>query len=154
LVALRNPPLIVRTSAFFGPWDAHNFLATTLGSLTNGVPVAAANDLIISPTYVPDLVNTTLDLMIDGERGIWHLANAGETSWADFARRAADAAGIDSSLIVSKPASALGYSAPRPSYSALTSIRGDLMAPLDDAISRYVIEYADLTSATTQLANA
>jgi dTDP-4-dehydrorhamnose reductase len=154
LLTLRATPLIVRTSAFFGPWDSYNFLATAFASLNNGLPFEAATDVIVSPTYVPDLVNSTLDLLIDGERGVWHLANAGETSWADFARRAADAAGIDSSLIIGRPASALDYSAPRPSYSALKSARGDLMPTLDDAISRYVTEYTELCAGDAQAANA
>jgi dTDP-4-dehydrorhamnose reductase len=102
LLALRDQPLIVRTSGFFGPWDACNFLARSLSTIANGVPFDAAEDLIISPTYVPDLVNAALDLLIDGERGVWHLANDGETSWADFARRAARLAGLDAELIVGR----------------------------------------------------
>ena len=30
---------------------------------------------MVSPTYVPDLVHASLDLLIDGEHGLWHLAN-------------------------------------------------------------------------------
>lgn len=30
----------------------------------------------VSPTYVPDLVNTCLDLLIDKGKGIWHLTNS------------------------------------------------------------------------------
>ena len=40
-------------------------------------------------TSVQEAVNAALDLLIDGERGIWHLANIGATSWADLARRVA-----------------------------------------------------------------
>jgi dTDP-4-dehydrorhamnose reductase len=154
LLSLRDQPLIIRTGAFFGPWDAYNFLTTTLSTLANGVPVEAAEDLIVSPTYVPDLVHTTLDLLIDDERGIWHLANAGETNWADFGRSAADAAGLDPALIIGRPASELGYAAPRPRYSALASARGTLMPPLDDAIARYAAEYIALAGAYPQTANA
>jgi hypothetical protein len=32
-------------------------------------------------------VNTSLDLLIDGERGVWHLANAGAVTWAELLRR-------------------------------------------------------------------
>jgi dTDP-4-dehydrorhamnose reductase len=110
--------------------------------------------VIVSPTYVPDLVNATLDLLIDDERGIWHLANRGATSWAQFARRAAESAGLDAGLIVGRPASALGYLAPRPRYSALTSTRGALMPSLDDAIARYTSECADLVGVSAQAANA
>jgi dTDP-4-dehydrorhamnose reductase len=154
LLSLRDQPLIIRASAFFGPWDAYNFLANSLSTIANGAPVEAADDLIVSPTYVPDLVNATLDLLIDDVRGIWHLANTGETSWAQFARRAAESAGLDAGLIVGRPASKLGYSAPRPRYCALTSARGSLMPSLDDAIARYTSECAELVGASAQAANA
>jgi dTDP-4-dehydrorhamnose reductase len=95
-VLVINPQaLIIRTSAFFGPWDEHNFLTVALRELAQGRMVRAAEDWIVSPTYVPDLVHATLDLMVDEEHGLWHLANAGATSWADFARSAARQAGID-----------------------------------------------------------
>ena len=130
--------LIVRTSAFFGPWDEHNFLTCALRLLRDGLPVHAADDQIVSPTYVPDLVHNVLDVLIDGERGVWHLANAGAVSWAEFARQAADRAGLDSSLVVAQPSHELGLTAPRPRYSALGSERGTLMPPLDDALTRYL----------------
>ena len=62
--------LVVRTSAFFGPWDEHNFVTIALRELAAGRPFVAAEDAVISPTYVPDLVNASLDLLIDGERGL------------------------------------------------------------------------------------
>ena len=129
--------LVVRTSAFFGPWDRHNFLATTLAELKQGRHVTAATDALVSPTYVPDLVNATLDLIIDGETGIWHLANSGELTWYELATRAAARAGVDSALIVGRPMSQLGLRARRPSRSSLTSERGKLMPGLDDAIDRW-----------------
>jgi dTDP-4-dehydrorhamnose reductase len=154
MLALRDQPLIVRTSAFFGPWDSYNFLAKACAALENGLPFEAANDLVVSPTYVPDLVNATLDLLIEDESGLWHLANAGGTSWADFARCAAEMAGLDMSLIIDKPASALGYVARRPRYSALTSARGQIMPSLEDAIARYTAECSQLLAADAQAANA
>jgi dTDP-4-dehydrorhamnose reductase len=154
MLTLREQPLVVRTSAFFGPWDSYNFLAKALSALESGLPFEAANDLVVSPTYVPDLVNTTLDLLIDEERGVWHLANTGAITWADFARVAADAAGLDASLITEKPASALGYVAARPRYSALGSARGQLMPSLEDAVARYIAECAQLLGAEAQAANA
>ena len=72
--------LIVRTSAFFGPWDEHNFVFKTLRDLAAGRRVLASDDLVVSPTFVPDLVHATLDLLTDGESGVWHLANQGMVS--------------------------------------------------------------------------
>ena len=114
-VLARHPrALVVRTSAFFGPWDEYNFLSVTLRQLAQRARVTAADDMTVSPTYVPDLVNASLDLLIDGANGIWHLANQGATTWADFARRAASLRGYNAELVVPVPAHTLGFTARRP----------------------------------------
>lgn len=132
--------LVIRTSAFFGPWDEYNFVTAALGALASGQRFRAADDAIISPTYVPDLVHAALDLLIDEEQGLWHLANVGATSWADLARRAAELAGLDSSLVDACSTQSLNLAAPRPLYSVLASERGNLLPSLDDALSRYLRE--------------
>ena len=132
--------LVIRTSAFFGPWDEHNFVTHVLRSLASRRTFRAADDALVSPTYVPDLVHAALDLLIDDERGIWHLANCGATTWADFARRAAEAADLDASLVEGCPTASLNLAAARPLYSVLASERGALLPTLDDALSRYVRE--------------
>jgi dTDP-4-dehydrorhamnose reductase len=132
--------LVIRTSAFFGPWDEYNFVTITLKTLAAQRRFRAADDAVISPTYVPDLVHAALDLLIDGEEGIWHLANQGETSWADFARGAAEIAGLDASFVDACSTQSLKLAAVRPPYSALTSERGLLLPPLENALSRYMSE--------------
>jgi dTDP-4-dehydrorhamnose reductase len=130
--------LVVRTSAFFGPWDRHNFVTLALQALERGEPFTAASDLTVSPTYVPDLVHACLDLAIDGECGIWHLANAGGVTWAGLALKAAEAAGVDASRLDARPASACGFAAARPGYAAMSSERGILLPALDNALARYL----------------
>jgi dTDP-4-dehydrorhamnose reductase len=130
--------LVIRTSAFFSPWDSYNFLTIALSTLASGQPFIAASDTVISPTYVPDLVNTTLDLLIDGESGLWHLANAGAIAWADLAREVATLAKLDHTRIHAIPSKELGWIAPRPAYSALGSERGMLLPSLDKAIGCYL----------------
>jgi dTDP-4-dehydrorhamnose reductase len=132
--------LVIRTSAFFSPWDSYNFLTIALRTLAEGRPFVAASDAVVSPTYVPDLVNTTLDLLIDGESGLWHLANEGAIAWADLAREVATLAGLDSTCIHARPAKELDWVAPRPIYSALGSERGVLLPSLERAIGRYLDE--------------
>jgi dTDP-4-dehydrorhamnose reductase len=132
--------LIIRTSAFFGPWDEHNFVTQALRSLTAGRAFPAAVDVTVSPTYVPDLVHTCLDLLVDGERGVWHLANAGGATWAELARMAAEQAGLDASLVEPRPNNAFNLPARRPSYAVLASERGTLLPSLDCALARYVAE--------------
>lgn len=138
LVLKVNPKsLIIRTSAFFGPWDDYNFVTIALSQLSAGNPFVVAEDGIVSPTYVPDLVHASLDLLIDGEYGLWHLANKGEIAWADLARVAAKRAGVSTSTLIARPTQELGLVAKRPSYSVLGSTRGELMPCLDSAIARY-----------------
>jgi dTDP-4-dehydrorhamnose reductase len=153
LTALTNT-LVIRASAFFGPWDSHNFISTTFAALRRNDHVAAAADVVVSPTYVPDLVHNSLDLLIDDERGIWHLANPGEVSWAEFAVMAARAAGLNADLVQAVPLAELGLRAKRPLYSALRSSRGSLMPSLDDAIARYLLQSTLAERKSAQLATA
>ncbi|TWI45275.1 dTDP-4-dehydrorhamnose reductase [Pseudoduganella flava] len=138
VLAVNPQTLMVRTSAFFGPWDQHNFVTLVLQALAAGRPFTAASDLIVSPTYVPDLVQTCLDLLIDQESGIWHLSNGEPVAWTELARRVAAMAGLDEKLIEAQPATAFEGQAPQPRYSALDSERGKLMPSLDDALQRYL----------------
>jgi dTDP-4-dehydrorhamnose reductase len=85
-------------------------------------------------------VNTSLDLLIDGEYGLWHLANQSAIAWAELARLAASIAGVDASRIEARPTRELGLAAPRPTYSVLGSERGVLLPSLDNAMSRYFDE--------------
>jgi dTDP-4-dehydrorhamnose reductase len=132
--------LVIRTSAFFGPWDAYNFIYAVLNDLSEGRPVLAAADIHISPTYVPDLVNATLDLLIDGEHGIWHLTNPAVITWAELALRVADRAGYDLAKIESLPNASMGFLARRPAFTALASERGNFMPPLDDSLESFFRE--------------
>ena len=130
--------LVVRTSALFGPWDSHNFVTTCLTRLGQGGPAVAADDVWVSQTYLPDLVGSALDLLIDDETGIWHLTNDGATTWHAFARRAAELAGVDASALEARRGGDLGWVAPRPTYSVLGSERGWMLPGLDDALARFI----------------
>jgi len=129
--------LVVRTAAFFSDHDEYNVVTLALRALAAGDPFEVANDLVVSPTYVPDLVDAMLDLAIDDECGIWHLANTGSVTWDALVREAAYAAHIDTGSLRAVPAASLRFAAPRPRYSALGSERAAVMPPLDDALARY-----------------
>ena len=127
--------LVIRTSAFFGPWDRYNFVYAVLRALGGGERIEASDDIHVSPTYVPDLAHGVLDLLIDGASGVWHLANQGQMSWHELAARAASAAGVaTASLIRSRHGSC--------AVTALTSERGLILPRVDGAIDRYVRERA------------
>lgn len=130
--------LIIRTSSFFGPWDAHNFVTVALRTLARGDVFRAIDDIVISPTYVPDLVNAALDLLIDGEQGLWHLVNDGSLTWAELVRRAAKLAKVSTAQLQPDSWRTFDLAAPRPSFSVLTSERGIVMPNLEDALARYV----------------
>ena len=129
--------LVVRTAAFFSPFDPHNFAAEVVRRLMEGRRMEAAGDLVVSPTYVPDLADAILDLLIDGEAGLWHLASPDAVSWHELGRRIAKAVGLDPAGVRASPWRSLGWAARRPAFAPLASERGALMPPLDDAIGRY-----------------
>lgn len=137
VLALHPDALVIRTSAFFGPWDEFNFVTNSLRALERNEEVQAADDQIVSPTYVPDLVTATLDLLIDGEHGLWHLANPGSLTWASLAQLAAQEAGITTGRITPVPTH---LPAARPRMSALGSQHGLLLPPLEDALARYLAD--------------
>jgi len=147
VLALAPSALVVRTSAFFGPWDRANFVTLALAALGEGRPFRAASDMTVSPTYIPDLVQTSLDLLIDGAEGLWHLANAGAVTWAEFAALAARAAGVDDTAVEPCNSSHLHLVATRPSYSVLGSGRGQLLPTLEDSLARYVHDREVLNTA-------
>jgi dTDP-4-dehydrorhamnose reductase len=150
MLQLHPQSLVIRTAAFFGPWDRYNFVTCALQALRRGEPWPAASDQWVSPTYVPDLVHACLDLLADEERGLWHLANRGAVTWSQLACMAAEAAQLDTRLVRPVPAATLGQLAPRPRYSALASERGLLMPKLDAGLDRFVAECVTLRSNETR----
>ena len=131
VLAMGAHALIVRTSAFFGPWDKYNFAWAVLEKLGRGEPFSASNSDVVSPTFVPDLCHAVLDLLIDGETGIWHIANQGKINWWSFARAIARKAGFDPDLVFAR-------SGERLRQTALASERGNLLRPLDQALDDFL----------------
>jgi dTDP-4-dehydrorhamnose reductase len=140
LIQTNDSALIIRTSAFFGPWDQYNFVQSVMNHLNSQQVFTVAHDVFISPTYVPDLVHAALDLLIDDETGIWHLANKGAISWADFANETANMFGLDNSYIKAVPLAEMNYVATRPIYSVLGSEKGYLLPTLENALQRFFDE--------------
>ncbi|HYF62096.1 MAG TPA: sugar nucleotide-binding protein [Herpetosiphonaceae bacterium] len=136
--AIMPGALIIRSSAIFGPWDEANFVSSVIATLARSERVVAPDDWQVSPTYLPDLVQATLDLLLDGETGIWHLANQGGMTWATLARQVASMSGLDAAGIEGRPRARLDWPARRPGYSVLGSERGQLLPALDTALARYL----------------
>jgi dTDP-4-dehydrorhamnose reductase len=132
--------LVVRTSAFFSSWDEYNFVAQVLSAARNGETFSAADDVFVTPTYIPDLVNTALDLLIDQATGVWHLANEGVYSWAELGHLALRVAGLDESCILGRSAATFSWAARRPRYSALASQHGVLLPSVESGLCRYLAD--------------
>ena len=139
-LALARAPdaLVIRTAAFFSALDPHNFVVQALHHLRAGLPWPAADDLWVSPTSVPSLAHATLDLLIDGEAGVWHLANRGVASWAELARTVAVLDGLNAGLVRAVPAASMNLRAPRPRFVPLASARGVLMPTLEQGLVQCV----------------
>jgi dTDP-4-dehydrorhamnose reductase len=140
IAGLPGEHLVVRTAAFFSPDDPHNFAVAVVNRLRRGERFAAAADCSVSPTYVPHLCNATLDLLIDGETGVWHLSNGELVSWAQFAVRISRACGLDEGMIDFVSSDELGWKASRPAASALASERGAVMPALSQALELFAQE--------------
>jgi dTDP-4-dehydrorhamnose reductase len=113
---------IVRSSWLFGP-TSRNFLLTMLRLGEERREVAVVDDQRGCPTYVGHLAEATRELVDRGlPFGVWHLAAAGDCTWADFAEAIFAEAGLR--CRVRRISSAeLGAKAPRPAYSVLRSER-------------------------------
>jgi dTDP-4-dehydrorhamnose reductase len=85
-------------------------------------------------------VNAALDLLIDGECGVWHLANRGAATWAEFATLVAEMGGSNRAYVRGRPNASLSLAAQRPSFSALASERGLLMPSLEQGLENYFHE--------------
>jgi dTDP-4-dehydrorhamnose reductase len=138
--------LIIRTSSFFSPWDTYNFVFQVLSAVGQKRSFDTISDVTMSPTYVPDLVNLSLDLLIDNEKGIVHLTNDGATTWCDFAHKTITIAkktknlSLNRRYLVSRSIEELNLPARRPNYSALTSNRIKIMTNYEEALFRYFNE--------------
>jgi dTDP-4-dehydrorhamnose reductase len=117
------PPrwLIVRTAWVYGRHGA-NFPRTIVQAAQAGKPLTVVNDQVGSPTYAVDLAEAILDLLDSGAGGIWHVTNAGQTTWYELATAALEKFGLVaeiSPLSSAQWAQKRPNSAPRPAYSVL-----------------------------------
>jgi dTDP-4-dehydrorhamnose reductase len=130
--------LVVRTAALFDPVSERGFVTDALRALAADRPFVALADVTHSPTYAPALADAALDLLVDGERGVWHVANHGAVTWYELAQMAAAAAGVSSATLVPVALDDAGLAAPRPRRTPLASERGQLLDDVERAVRAYV----------------
>ena len=113
---------IVRSSWLFGP-TGHNFVRTMLRLGAERDEVAVVDDQRGCPTFVQHLALGVRELVdMDRPRGIWHVAAAGDCTWAEFAEAIFADAGIDC-RVRKFSTEELGRPAPRPAHAILRSER-------------------------------
>lgn len=112
---------IVRTSWLFGE-TGNNFVRAMLRLGAERDEVAVVDDQRGSPTYVGHLAEATKQI-IHLPYGIYHVAAAGDCTWADFAAAIFEEAGLETRVrrITTEE---FGARAPRPAYSVLRSEKG------------------------------
>jgi dTDP-4-dehydrorhamnose reductase len=112
---------VVRSSWLFG-WTSRNFVRTMLRLGAERDEVAVVDDQRGSPTYVGHLAEATKDVL-ELPYGTYHVAAAGDCTWADFAEAIFEEAGL-ATRVRRITSAEFGAKAPRPAYSVLRSERG------------------------------
>ena len=114
---------IVRSSWLFGP-TGHNFVRTMLRLAAEREEVSVVDDQRGSPTYVDHLAAATRQV-VRLPHGVYHVAAAGDATWADFAEAIFEEAGLDTHVRRITTADLdPPRKAPRPAYSVLRSEKG------------------------------
>lgn len=143
-----NPKsIIIRSSGVYGGKHGSrskkgNFALNVLKE-KNKETLEVSSEQIVNPTYSADLAHATFGLIEHKEaRGIYHLANEGYCSWAEFAAEIMRLVGSKTKII---PVDRSGQSggARRPLFSALKNIRaaklGIKLPSWQDALKRYIM---------------
>lgn len=149
LAAHENPAHhIVRISSVFGKAGASgkggNFVETIVSKAKSGAAIDVVDDIVMAPTYAADAAQLLVALLARrAPPGVYHLANAGECSWHEFAE--AILAGIGSPAGARRIGSAgAPGKARRPKRSTLASERlaalGLAARPWREALDAYLVE--------------
>jgi dTDP-4-dehydrorhamnose reductase len=114
--------LLIRTCGLYGQGGSRrqggNFVETLLERARAGQPLRVVNDQVVTPTSTAELAQKLVPLLRSQRYGLYHMTNAGECSWYDFAREIFRLAGLAPDLQPTSTA-ALGRRARRPAYSVL-----------------------------------
>lgn len=123
---------------------AGNFVETMLRLAVAGRPIRVVADQVLTPSYTFDLARKVWRVLARGRPGLYHLTNAGQTSWYDFAAAVFRLGGVTADLSATT-AAAYGAPARRPAYSVLAHARlaamgEDDLPPWDAGLAAYLGE--------------
>jgi len=121
-----------------------NFVETMVRLAREGRALRVVSDQVLCPSYTLDLARKVWAVLPKAAHPVYHLTNAGQTSWYDFARRALELAGVAANL-TAVTAAEYGARARRPAYSVLAhahlaALGDDDLRPWDAALAAYVAE--------------
>lgn len=130
VLALAKRNLVIRVERLFGAVQngaagtaakpSGNFPALMLRLARERGQVRVVNDQIGTPTYLPDLAAAVWSLMELSAGGLYHLANASEVSFDEYAREIFRLAEVDCH-VDAVTSEAYGAAARRPLYSVMSS---------------------------------
>ena len=126
LVAQANARhIVVRSAGLYGTSTSRKgwtFPELMLEKARTEGRVRVVTDQVLSPTYTADLARKTKELIERDATGLFHLANAGECSWFEFAKGTFELADVEVEMEPIETGET-GRRARRPSYSALATVR-------------------------------
>ncbi len=117
--------IVVRTAGLYGTATSRKgwtFPELMLQKARNEGSVSVVTDQVLSPTFTADLAAKTRELVERDAKGVFHLTNAGECSWFEFAEGTFELAGVEAGMEPIQTGQT-GRRARRPSYSALATFR-------------------------------
>lgn len=128
-----------------------NFVETMLRLAREGQALRVVRDQVLTPSYTRDLAPKVWRVLARGAPGVYHLTNAGATSWYDFAREIFRLSGLSPSL-TPVTAAEYGARARRPPYSVLAHERlaalgEDDLRPWPQALAAYLREREEVSAA-------
>ena len=142
---------VIRVCALFGIARSltarrTNFVETMVGLAQTGRPIRVVCDQVLSPSYTLDIARKVWRVIVRGTPGLYHLTNAGQTSFFDFAREIFRLSGLTPDLTAATSAE-FGARARRPAYSVLAHDRlaalgEDDLRRWDAALAAYLQERA------------
>jgi len=139
---------IVRTQWLYGVAGSSgkggNFVELMLRLAREGRDIKVVDDQVGAPTYTRDLANKLAELIATERYGLYHVSNAGQCSWYQFACRIWQLSGLNPAATPTTTA-AFGAAARRPSYSVLANTRLKAiglteMRPWEEALAAYLRE--------------
>jgi len=89
--------LILRTSWVYGA-RGRNFYLTVLSRARQGERLRVVGDQVGAPTSAVSIARGTIACLRQGGEGLFHMTDAGSTSWYGFARAIVAAAGLQAEL--------------------------------------------------------